>query len=216
MSGDVAQVEGVFLSVREIQTKGLFDFTALPTELRLKIYENLFPKGEKITVPHEASDSIHPHIPAAILQTCKKINEEATSYLYSRNTFIIYLPLLKSPSWASFVHHFRWTTISLIPTINWVNSITPPSPPASMDIFNPFTRSIFSCSGRDILERFTPSDMMYAPMGPDERMVLSIANWVSVNVMRVEMNQIQRELETMMAPNAAATFVAPPQGGQGN
>jgi hypothetical protein len=34
-------------------------------------------------------------------------------------------------------------------------------------------------------------------------MALSISNWVSVNVMRVEMNAIQRELEAIIGPNEA-------------
>ena len=53
----------------------------------------------------------------------------------------------------------------------------------------------------DIVGRFTPRDLVYAPHGPDGFMALSVSNWVSAQVMRAELSAFQRELEAMMRPS---------------
>ena len=89
----------------------------------------------------------------------------------------------------------------MIPKLSFTSSSVPLPGPILPD--TPYVRPSFSCSGKEVLERFVASDFRYSPVGPDMSMALSISNWVSVNVMRVEMNAIQRELEAIIGPNEA-------------
>ena len=185
-----------------------------------KIYELLLPSSEEIKIPWETIDmstnepSTNPHIFVSILQTCKKVNEEATPILYHNNTFITCLRMSPHQSiftvrWYTpaiepslcFLRNFRWSTISMIPKLSFTSSSVPLPGPILPG--TPYVRPSFSCSGKEVLERFVASDFRYSPVGPDMSMALSISNWVSVNVMRVEMNAIQRELEAIIGPNEA-------------
>jgi hypothetical protein len=58
-------------------------------------------------------------------------------------------------------------------------------------------RPTFNCSGKDILSRFSQSDLKYSPKGPDDFMALSLSNWLSMKVTRAELNAFQKELEAM-------------------
>jgi hypothetical protein len=64
---------------------------------KTKIYELLLPTSEEVKIPWETINvsgnepSTTPHISVSILQTCKKVNEEATPILYHNNTFTICL-----------------------------------------------------------------------------------------------------------------------------
>ena len=89
----------------------------------------------------------------------------------------------------------------MIPKLSFTSSSVPLPGPILPG--TPYVRPSFSCSGKEVLERFVASDFRYSPVGPDMSMALSISNWVSVNVMRVEMNAIQRELEAIIGPNEA-------------
>jgi hypothetical protein len=79
----------IVLCVLEASTKNANNQT--------KIYELLLPSSEEIKIPWETIDvsgnepSTTPHISVSILQTCKKVNEEATPILYHNNTFTICL-----------------------------------------------------------------------------------------------------------------------------
>lgn len=60
-------------------------FLLLPLELRLCIYEYIFP-CESLTVPY---DCHKPSVPSSILRTCKQIHQEASPTLYLTVTFWI-------------------------------------------------------------------------------------------------------------------------------
>ncbi|CAG8980426.1 hypothetical protein HYALB_00003991 [Hymenoscyphus albidus] len=68
----------------------------------------------------------------------------------------------------------------------------------------------FECTGLDILARFSVSDRQYSPGGPDDYMALSLSNWVSMKVMRAELNAFQKELEVMMRTVPLPAHAVPP------
>ncbi|OWO97764.1 hypothetical protein B2J93_8875 [Marssonina coronariae] len=81
-----------------IGTKGRLNLMDLPTELRVKIYEDLLILPHELHIPSEVRASNVPirsndfAYPAnAILQTCKLVNQEATPIFYGKNTFKICL-----------------------------------------------------------------------------------------------------------------------------
>jgi hypothetical protein len=67
-------------------------------------------------------------------------------------------------------------------------------------------RPSFVCTGADILARFQAPELVFSPWGPDESMALSISNWVSMQVMREELNAFQRALQAMMSEEAGVNL----------
>jgi hypothetical protein len=57
----------------------------------------------------------------------------------------------------------------------------------------------YTCSGKDIVSRFTDSDVRYSPQGPDRYMALHIAARISAAVTKAELIAVQRDLEMVMA-----------------
>ncbi|CZR54342.1 uncharacterized protein PAC_04226 [Phialocephala subalpina] len=202
-----------------IQTKGRFSLMELPAELRVKIYEHLLICDDDVELPSDGLGEkerqirticgvpLHPHPrPAvAILQTCKLANEEGIPILWSKNSFAICLPIDLTEIF--FLHKLRWSTIHHISSLTFTSHSTPlpdlfpssTSSSANSAVVRAYTRPHFTCSGLDILSRYSPADFCYSPYGPDVCMSLSIRNWVSTNVTRAELNAIQLELEAMMA-----------------
>ncbi|KAF8864228.1 hypothetical protein BDZ45DRAFT_58244 [Acephala macrosclerotiorum] len=201
-----------------IQTKGRFSLMELPAELRVKIYEHLLICDEDIELPSDGLGEkerqirmihgvpLHPHPrPAvAILQTCRLANEEGVPILWSKNSFAICLPIDLTEIF--FLNKLRWSTIHHISSLTFTSHSTPlpyspstSSSSANSAVIRAYTRPHFTCSGLDILSRYSPADFCYSPYGPDVCMSLSIRNWVSTNVTRAELNAIQLELEAMMA-----------------
>lgn len=60
-------------------------------------------------------------------------------------------------------------------------------------------RPAFKCTGEDIMARFTASDFLCSPRGPDKYMALSISNWISMKVVREELGAFERALKAKMA-----------------
>lgn len=149
------------------------------------------------------------------MQTCKLANEEGVPILWGKNNFAVCLrPLSLSLLFAVsdpnsavdvtepfFLHKLRWSTIHHITSLTFTSNTTPlPDPFSTSSVLKrAYTRPHFTCSGQDILARYSPADFRYSPYGPDVCMCLSIRNWVSTNVTRAELNAIQQELEAMMA-----------------
>lgn len=91
----------------------------------------------------------------------------------------------------------RWNTLQHIKHLSFISSST-----SLPELYSqPPSRPCFTCTGMDIVGRFTPRDLVYAPHGPDGFMALSVSNWVSAQVMRAELSAFQRELEAMMRPS---------------
>ncbi|KAF4628563.1 hypothetical protein G7Y89_g9590 [Cudoniella acicularis] len=227
------QAIGSMPTTSRIETENIFSFMELPAELRLKIYRNLLVCSAPISIPFSESpaDKAPSYPSVAILGTCKLINEEATPILYSNNDFLICLPLerrrhTKSGDISSLrehsfqLSHLRWSTLAYMKSMNFTsgNSTTLPD----LSFSSSSSRPTFSCSGQDIISRFSNHDFRYSPQGPDEYMALSVSNWVSTKVMRAELSAFQKELEAMMrsVPNvvaaaAAGTFPGALLGGAG-
>ena|SRR6187402_1024259 len=64
-----------------------------------------------------------------------------------------------------------------------------------------YAKAYFSCSGSQLIARISDLDFQYSPVGPDERMSLSISNWVSTKVMHIGLIAIQREMEAILGPS---------------
>ncbi|KUJ20929.1 uncharacterized protein LY89DRAFT_419534 [Mollisia scopiformis] len=194
-----------------IQTKGRFNFMELPAELRLKIYELLLICNDDVELPCDGLGDRErqirlirgvplypcPRPAVAIMQTCRLANEEGVPILWGKNTFAICLPVdLMEPF---FLHRLRWSTIQHMASLTFTSNTTPLPESFSSHLKRNYIRPHFACSGLDILARYSPTDFLYSPYGPDVCMSLSIRNWVSTNVTRAELNAIQQELEAMMA-----------------
>lgn len=160
----------------------------------------------------------------AILQTCKTINEEGIPILYSQNRFSItlcmslnflaisnlLLPLTNDlvvnlhrfagvppssrcrPASSVFLGSLRWTTISHLTFLAF--HVNTPTPDGKESLFR-LPRTSFACTGADILVRFRVFDFDPSSSGPDEYMAKCISNWISVNVMAVELVNFQTALE---------------------
>ncbi|KIN05982.1 hypothetical protein OIDMADRAFT_17097 [Oidiodendron maius Zn] len=193
---------------RTIGTKGLFPLMELPAELRLEIYHHLLVVPVPINIEtvdnkyfNSSWRSRRPSV--AILQTCKDINEEGIPILYANNTFVICLAInyrlkiVPGPSSclasSLFVRGLRWSTISLLSRIYFINDSSYKPDDASAQRLLP-PRPAFTCTGADILARFQELDFKYSPLGPNEYMALSISNWVSINVMREMLTACHRAL----------------------
>lgn len=195
-----------------------------------QIYKYLLVLPDGITVDHTEkqlldgdpkSDTGRPSV--AILQTCKCIDSEATPILYAQNKFTFRLSMCTSlasslastanispvlgtgPVANSFIlNGLRWSTISCLSSISFLSNNAPLSDQQVGPIAGPYIssrpRPRFTCSGADIIARFTEYDLKYSPTGPNRYMVLSIYNWVSLQVMREELSEFQSELEAMMGP----------------
>lgn len=194
-----------------IKTERLFSMLELPAELRLKIYTALLVCPGGISVPFSDSPlektSKYPSV--SILQTCKLINDEATSILYAENDFLIHLPLERHRSLPGKSDHcfqlssLRWSTLAYMKSMSFASGNSPALP----DPHFVGSKPTFSCSGQDIISRFSDHDIRYSPHGPDEYMALSVSNWVRTKVMRAELSAFQKELEAMM--RSVPTDVAP-------
>lgn len=187
-----------------VLTKGLFPMMDLPTELRLKIYPYLLISDGEIAVNKcdiSVSNRVSSPPSVAILQTCKRINEEGTKILYSQNKFIIYLSIDPKPSFSltnSFIlKSLRWSSISFLTSLSFVSNSHPL--PGLDDSVSETARSqsAFHCTGADIIARFKPNDFRYSPKGPDEYMSLSVSNWISTQLMKVLLASFQQELEAL-------------------
>ncbi|PMD36545.1 hypothetical protein L207DRAFT_586250 [Hyaloscypha variabilis F] len=195
--------DGGAVRSKTIQTKGLFNFMALPPEIRVQIYNVLLVSSGTIDISSDpavlctANTSALPYPPLSILRTCKQVNEEATPILYGKNSFTISLPNDPSPTFL--LSNFRWTTLTVLKSLTFTSNNRPP---CSLPIFEPTSSEPgFHCTGPDILARFTRADFRYSPVGPNHFMALSISNWVSTKVLSAQLSAIQRELEMMMGPD---------------
>lgn len=162
-----------------------------------------------------------PRPAVAILQTCRLVNEEGVPILWGKNTFAICLRkyLIAKPTSTSnqhiavdltepfFMHKLRWSTIYHIASLTFTSNSTPLPDLSSSTLRRNYIDPHFTCSGAEILARYTPADFRYSPYGPDQCMSLSIRNWVSTNVTRAELNALQQELEAMMAGDTLLTLI---------
>ncbi|KAH6681936.1 hypothetical protein B0J14DRAFT_695418 [Halenospora varia] len=202
-------------SPAKIKTESLFSLMELPAELRLKIYTALLvcPGGISIPSSDPPLEKASKYPSVAILQTCKLINEEATSILYAENDFLIHLPLERrkrlpgKPDHCFQLSSLRWNTLAYMKSMSFASGNSPALP----DPHFVGSKPIFSCSGQDIISRFSDHDIRYSPQGPDEYMALSVSNWVSTKVMRAELSAFQKELEAMM--RSVPIVVAPAAAG---
>lgn len=188
-----------------IGTKSRFSLMELPVELRLELYKQLFIYSGPITIPSSTNTSGTQARPAvAILQTCKTVNEEATPVLYSANSFSITLPHPSSniPVHTLFLSNLRWSTLSLVPCLSFQsnNSVVVPE-------LSSTARPAFTCSGKDIVARFSTRDFKYSPAGPDWYMALSVSNWVSTKVMSAELTAFQVEIDGWMRGESLVTLM---------
>jgi len=188
------------------RTKGLSPLMELPVELRLKIYPHLLISDADLIIDSKQGSKTTPSPSVAILQTCKRINEEATPILYGKNRFIIHLSMDPVPAYALtkffLLNSLRWTSITALTSISFVSHSTSNSSGLlGLDaIFSESTRTqpAFNCTGADIIARFTTHDFRYSPKGPDDVMALSISNWISIQVMKAMLSAFQREVEESM------------------
>lgn len=109
----------------------------------------------------------------------------------------------------------RWSTISLFSSLTVVSpgngheslTFTPAATDSlithRMDLtphpntgFHP--SAIFTTNGDELLAHFAPLDQVYCPKGPDYYMALSVSNWISTQVMQLELGGIQTELKFLM------------------
>lgn len=178
-----------------IRTPSVFSFMWLPVEIRLQICTHLLASSEIITILSTGkqeppiSESISFSRPSvSILQTCKRINGEATPILYSTNTFTIHLPLTHTPL-TFFLGKLRWSTIPHLTNLSFIGDA--------------HAKASFTCTGHDILSRFMNSDFKYSPIGPDEYMSHSAYSWITCQVLKAALDAFQRELKELMIPGEA-------------
>ncbi|KAM0798585.1 hypothetical protein BDR22DRAFT_964553 [Usnea florida] len=114
---------------------------SLPPELRLRIYEYIFPRKPHLT-PHlkQPQDLA---LAASLFRTCKKFHTEASPLLYSKNTFLISNPEL-CQKWLSRIGPRNTTLLRSLRI--WID-------PVSDTDYTPFTSAKNQHSWYELLAR---------------------------------------------------------------
>ena len=164
-------------------------------------------KGPSTKVGGSSSERLS----VAVLQTCKRINEEGTPILYGRHTFTIYLHTLykgQNSSWtkefdaqseqsepprgcAFFLQRLRWSTLNYITTMYFTSDSLLPSSRTGQGL----PRAFFSCTGSSLLSRCATNSSNH------ENGILSLSNYVSVQVFYAELSACKKEVEFLMNPS---------------